>query len=173
MREQGLIRTVQGCFDPLPSLVGDLGQGGRAVPRHLTSGRTRRDGTLPRHRPGTDRRGRLGPGRGEATPRLELYPLDLERALRITQAIGSLGRLGVAPEQIRDRVRSRFPALPGELIAAAREADGVPYGLWLLFPMHSPQGPVTLDGRPAGVIADAEQALLPRGFTAPEAVPVG
>ena len=64
-------------------------------------------------------------------------------------------------------------ALLGELIEEAREADSVPYGLWLLCPMHSPQGPATLDGRPAGVIADAEQALLPRGFTAPEAVPVG
>lgn len=52
--------------------------------------------------------------RAEATPRLELYPvdLDLERALRITQAIGYLGRPGITPEQIRDRVRSRFPALP-------------------------------------------------------------
>ena len=298
--------------------------------------------------------------RAEATPRLELYPLDLdlERALRITQAIGYLGRPGITPEQIRDRVRSRFPALPepsrkqlydllkerhpklrqervadtvcwylepelttyqpsthtghrteadlvdaaslqvwrrleqsvrrggyralktwlpdtersarmltrmpgtvpfdvssefvrvmdqvmaakgrgltwdhlskadngrphprpfetllreafrllgervraagadsptgqgvvvlhratplaryepgralfGELIEEAREADSVPYGLWLLCPMHNPQGPATLDGRPAGVIADAEQVLLPRGFTAPEAVPVG
>ncbi|GAB2500634.1 BREX system serine/threonine kinase PglW [Nocardiopsis aegyptia] len=51
--------------------------------------------------------------RAEATPRLELYPadLDLERALRITQAIGYLGKPGITPEQIRDRVRSRFPAL--------------------------------------------------------------
>ncbi|MBE2997699.1 BREX system serine/threonine kinase PglW [Nocardiopsis sp. HNM0947] len=52
--------------------------------------------------------------RAEATPRLELYPddLDLDRALRITQAVGYLGRPGIKPEQIQDRVRSRFPALP-------------------------------------------------------------
>ncbi|MEV2278790.1 BREX system serine/threonine kinase PglW [Nocardiopsis sp. NPDC049922] len=50
----------------------------------------------------------------EATPRLELYPadLDLERALRITQAVGYLGKPGITPEQIQDRVLSRFPALP-------------------------------------------------------------
>ncbi|WP_017608542.1 BREX system serine/threonine kinase PglW [Nocardiopsis xinjiangensis] len=298
--------------------------------------------------------------RAEATPRLELYPidLDLERALRITQAIGYLGRPGITPEQIRDRVRSRFPALPqpsrkqlydllkerhpklreervgetvcwylepelttyqpsthtghqngpgqadaassqtwqrleqavrrggyralktwlpdtersaqmltrmpgtvpfdvstefvrvvdevivskaqgltweilaqadnsqprprqfetflaevfqrlgervraagtdtptgsgvvvlygatplaryepgrallGRLIQEAREADRAPYGLWLLCPMRGPQTAATLDGRPAGIIADAEQVLLPRGFTAPEATLVG
>ena len=295
-----------------------------------------------------------------ATPRLELYPidLDLERALRITQAIGYLGRPGITPEQIRDRVRARFPALPepgrkqlydllkkrhpklreervgdtvcwylepelttyqpsthtghhhdsgqvdiasaqtwkrleqavqrggyralktwlpdtersarvltrmpgtvpfdvssefvrvvdevmeakgrgltwdhlakadnsrprprpfevllqeafqrlgervraagaespdgqgvvvlyratplaryepgrallGRLVQEAREADRAPYGLWLLCPMRGPQSPATLDGRPVGIIADSEQVLLPRGFTAPETVPVG
>ncbi|GAB3727541.1 BREX system serine/threonine kinase PglW [Nocardiopsis nanhaiensis] len=294
--------------------------------------------------------------RAEATPRLELYPvdLDLERALRITQAIGYLGKPGITPEQIRDRVRSRFPALPepsrkqlyallksrhpklreervndtvcwylepefttyqpsthtghhsapdqvdtaslqawqrleqavqrggyralktwlpdtersaqmltrvpgavpfdvstefvrvvdevmdakgrgltwdhlakadnsqprprpfetllqevfqhlgdrirtasadsptgqgvvvlyratplarydagrallGRLIQEAREANRAPYGLWILCPMRGPQAPATLDGHPAGIIADSEQVLLPRGFSAPEA----
>lgn len=64
-------------------------------------------------------------------------------------------------------------ALLGRLVQEAREADRVPYGLWLLCPMRGPQGPATLDGRPAGIIADAEQVLLPRGFTAPEASLVG
>ncbi|WP_431868917.1 BREX system serine/threonine kinase PglW [Nocardiopsis eucommiae] len=298
--------------------------------------------------------------RAAATPRLELYPvdLDLERALRITQAIGYLGKPGITPEQISDRVRSRFPALPapsrkqlhallkhrhpklreervgdtvcwylepefttyqpsthtghhheldqvgtaslqawqrleqavqrggyralktwlpdtersarmltrmpgtvpldvstefvrvvdevmeakgrgltwehlakadnseprprpfetllqevfqrlgervrtasaespagsgvvvlyratplaryeagrsllGRLIQEAREADRAPYGLWLLCPMRGPQTPATLDGQPAGIIADSEQVLLPRGFTAPEGSLVG
>ncbi|WP_028648221.1 BREX system serine/threonine kinase PglW [Nocardiopsis sp. CNT312] len=295
--------------------------------------------------------------RAEATPRLELYPvdLDLERALSITQAVGYLGRPGITPEQIRDRVRSRFPALPepgrerlysllkgrhkklreertgdtvcwylepefttyqpsthtghrydpegadaasaevwrrleravprggyralkawlpdtersagvltrmpgvvpfdvsdgfvhvvdevmegmgaaldwdilseadnsrpepfdrmleevfrrlgervraasaqapagrgvvllyratplaryepgrsllGTLIQEAREADRSPYGLWLLCPMRGPQAAATLDGRSAGITAESDQVLLPRGFSAPEAVAV-
>ena len=53
--------------------------------------------------------------RAEATPRLELYPvdLDLERALQLTQAVGYLGAPGITPQQVRDRVRARFPALDG------------------------------------------------------------
>ncbi|MGA4544413.1 BREX system serine/threonine kinase PglW [Uniformispora flossi] len=56
-----------------------------------------------------------------ATSRLEIYPRALKpvRALRLAQAgvipIGQdpSGRpIGLTPEQIRDRVRSRFPALP-------------------------------------------------------------
>ncbi|WDZ88842.1 hypothetical protein [Nocardiopsis sp. HUAS JQ3] len=63
--------------------------------------------------------------------------------------------------------------LLGRLVEEAREADRAPYGLWLLCPMRGPQTSALLDGRPAGIIADAEQVLLPRGFSAPEAVLVG
>lgn len=64
-------------------------------------------------------------------------------------------------------------ALLGRLVEEAREADRAPYGLWLLCPMRGPQTPALLDGRPAGIITDAEQVLLPRGFSAPEAALVG
>ena len=55
----------------------------------------------------------------------------------------------------------------------AREADRAPHGLWLLCPMRGPHHVATLDGQPVGIIADSEQVLLPCGFTAPEAAPVG
>ncbi|MGW8526183.1 BREX system serine/threonine kinase PglW [Nocardiopsis sp. NPDC055824] len=61
-------------------------------------------------------------------------------------------------------------ALLSMLAQEARESGTGPRGLWLLCPMRGPQSPATLDGHPAGIIADAEQVLLPRGFAAPEAV---
>jgi serine/threonine protein kinase len=64
-------------------------------------------------------------------------------------------------------------ALLGTLVQEAREANRSPYGLWLLCPMRGPQTPAALDGRPAGIIAESEQVLLPRGFTAPEAALAG
>ncbi|NKZ00097.1 BREX system serine/threonine kinase PglW [Nocardiopsis alborubida] len=100
-------------------------------------------------------------------------------------------------ERLGHRVRSAGPAGPGEdavvllyratplaryapgrallgaLVQEAREAGTSPYGLWLLCPMRGPQGPATLDGHPAGIISDVEQVLLPKGFAAPEAAPVG
>ncbi|OOC54288.1 serine/threonine protein kinase [Nocardiopsis sinuspersici] len=60
-------------------------------------------------------------------------------------------------------------ALLSTLVQEAREAHTRPRGLWLLCPMRGPQSPATLDGHPAGIIADSEQVLLPRGFAAPEA----
>ena len=62
-------------------------------------------------------------------------------------------------------------SLLGRLIEEAREADRAPHGLWLLCPMSGPQSPAALDGRPVGIIGDAEQVLLPRGFSTPEGVP--
>jgi serine/threonine protein kinase len=59
--------------------------------------------------------------RAAATARLEIYPRDLDpvRALRLAQAgvvppsLGESGRpLGLTPEQVRERVRARFPELP-------------------------------------------------------------
>ncbi|GAA1754556.1 BREX system serine/threonine kinase PglW [Streptomonospora arabica] len=64
---------------------------------------------------------------------------------------------------------ARYPAgrkLLTELTGQARESDASPYGLWLLCPMRSPQAPAALDTVPAGIITDAEQVLLPRGFAA-------
>ncbi|GAA3749472.1 serine/threonine protein kinase [Spinactinospora alkalitolerans] len=48
-----------------------------------------------------------------ATARLELYPetLNFARALDLTQAVSYLGEPGITPQQIRDRVRARFPRL--------------------------------------------------------------
>ncbi|WP_234401563.1 BREX system serine/threonine kinase PglW, partial [Thermobifida halotolerans] len=47
------------------------------------------------------------------TARLELYPknLGVERALDVTQAVSYLGAPGITPQQIRDRVRARFPQM--------------------------------------------------------------
>ncbi|MDA2806637.1 BREX system serine/threonine kinase PglW [Nocardiopsis suaedae] len=62
--------------------------------------------------------------------------------------------------------RSLLAALAGQ----ARDANERPFGLWLLCPMRGPQAPPTLDESPAGIIADGEQLLLPRGFGAAEPV---
>jgi serine/threonine protein kinase len=47
-----------------------------------------------------------------ATPRLEIYPLDLppERALRLSQA-GFATDKGIAADEVHERVRARFPSL--------------------------------------------------------------
>jgi serine/threonine protein kinase len=58
--------------------------------------------------------------RAAATPRLEIYPRDLDpvRALRLAQAgvvpapIGAAEPQGLRPEQVQERVRARFPELP-------------------------------------------------------------
>jgi serine/threonine protein kinase len=54
-----------------------------------------------------------------ATPRLEIYPRDLDpvRALRLAQAgvvpapVGMAESIGLAPRQVQERVRARFPEL--------------------------------------------------------------
>ena len=60
-------------------------------------------------------------GRAAATARLEVYPCDLDpvRALRLAQAgvvpplVAETGRpSGLTPDQVRERVRARFPELP-------------------------------------------------------------
>ncbi|MDT0304260.1 BREX system serine/threonine kinase PglW [Streptomonospora wellingtoniae] len=64
---------------------------------------------------------------------------------------------------------ARYPAgrtLLTRLAGEARESGTAPHGLWLLCPMRSPQAPAALDTVPAGIITDAEQVLLPRGFAA-------
>ncbi|MFH8806034.1 BREX system serine/threonine kinase PglW [Streptomyces hygroscopicus] len=50
----------------------------------------------------------------EASPRLELYPRDLplDRALRISQAAAGVRREhGIAPQELNNRLRARFPDL--------------------------------------------------------------
>ncbi|GAA4934781.1 hypothetical protein GCM10023224_14250 [Streptomonospora halophila] len=62
---------------------------------------------------------------------------------------------------------ARYPAerrLLTEQVGQARESGASPHGLWLICPMRSPQAPAALDTVPAGIVTDAEQVLLPRGF---------
>ncbi|TDQ53750.1 BREX system serine/threonine kinase PglW [Actinorugispora endophytica] len=63
----------------------------------------------------------------------------------------------------------RYPAgrtLLRALSQEARDSGAAPYGLWVLCPMRSPQGPATLDGASAETIIESEQLELPRGFGA-------
>ncbi|MBB4934847.1 serine/threonine protein kinase [Lipingzhangella halophila] len=86
--------------------------------------------------------------RAQVTIRRELYPatMGLERALQLAQAVGYLGPPGITPQQIRDRVKARFPRLPEptdeqlwDLLSAkhpklvARTADG-DTATWVLPP---------------------------------------
>ncbi|MDA8370763.1 MAG: BREX system serine/threonine kinase PglW [Nocardiopsaceae bacterium] len=70
----------------------------------------------------------------------------------------------------------RYPAgraLLRTLAQEARDSGAAPYGLWVLCPMRSPQGPAALDGEPAETITEAEQVELPRGFGAEAAALAG
>ncbi len=59
--------------------------------------------------------------------------------------------------------------LLARLAAAARQADEMPYGLWLLCPMPDPAGQPRLDNLTVGVIpGDAEQVVIPSDLVIPD-----
>ncbi len=59
--------------------------------------------------------------------------------------------------------------LLARLAAAARQADEMPHGLWLLCPMPDPAGQPRLDNLTIGVIpGDAEQVVIQSAFATPD-----
>jgi serine/threonine protein kinase len=50
--------------------------------------------------------------------------------------------------------------LLARLASAARQADEVPFGLWLLCPMEDPRHAALLDGHIVGALGDGEQAVI-------------
>lgn len=85
-------------------------------------------------------------------------PLDVstEFVQVADEAMEAKGR-GLTWDHLANADNSRPWPRPFEtLLQEAREANRAPYGLWLLSPMRVPLG------RPAGIIADSEQVLLPR-----------